>query len=112
MGIQSNLNDLRAKVFVSADLVEYQDGSIVSKQLIKKSVGNITIFAFDAGQELSTHSAPFDAMVQVLEGEALITISGVDYKVKKDELIILPANEPHGVKAEQKFKMLLSMIRE
>lgn len=104
-------SELLSKVYQTADLIEYQDGAVVSKQVIKKPTGNVTIFAFDAGQEISTHSAPFDAMVQVLDGEALVTISGADYNLKTGDMIIMPADEPHGVKAESRFKMMLTMVR-
>jgi quercetin dioxygenase-like cupin family protein len=93
------------------DLVSYQDGSVVSRQLIKVKTGNVTLFAFDAGQELSEHTTPFDALVQVVEGEAEITISGSPHRLKEGETIIMPANQPHAVKAVERFKMLLTMIR-
>ena len=94
-----------------ADLVDYQDGSIVSNEIVKKDTGTVTLFAFDEGQGLSEHTAPFDAMVHVLDGEVKITISGNSYVVKKDEMIIMPAGEPHALSALGKFKMLLTMIR-
>ncbi len=94
-----------------ADLVDYQDGSIVSKEIFKKDTGTVTLFGFDEGQGLSEHTAPFDALVHVLDGEARITISGSPYVVKKDEMIIMPAGEPHALAALKKFKMLLIMIR-
>jgi quercetin dioxygenase-like cupin family protein len=94
-----------------AESVEYQPGSIVSKQLIGKSTGTLTLFAFDQGQSLSEHTAPFDAFVQVLDGQGLITISGVDHTVKTGEMIIMPAGQPHAVRAVEKFKMMLVMIR-
>jgi quercetin dioxygenase-like cupin family protein len=93
------------------NLVDYQTGAVVSRQLTKAEAGNVTIFAFDAGQELSEHAAPFDALVHVLDGEAEIKISGKPFTLKAGEAIIMPANEPHAVKALQKFKMLLTMIR-
>jgi quercetin dioxygenase-like cupin family protein len=93
------------------NLADYQTGSIVSHQLTKAEAGNVTMFAFDAGQELSEHTAPFDALVHVLDGEAEIKISGKPFNLKAGEAIIMPANEPHAVKAIQKFKMLLTMIR-
>jgi len=92
-------------------LAEYQAGAIVSRQITKAEAGNVTLFAFDAGQELSEHTAPFDALVHVLDGEAEIKISGKSYAVKAGQAILMPANEPHAVKAIQKFKMLLTMIR-
>ncbi|MBS4029255.1 MAG: cupin domain-containing protein [Ignavibacteriales bacterium] len=93
------------------ELIQYQSGAVVSRTIIKKKTGTITLFAFDAGEGLSEHTAPFDAFVQILEGEALITISGDSYLVKENETILLPANEPHGLKAKTQFKMLLTMIR-
>ncbi len=94
-----------------ADMVNYQHGSIVSRTVIDKKTGTVTLFAFDAGQRLSEHIAPFDAMVCVLEGEAQITIAGKASRVKKGEMIIMPANQPHAVNAEVPFKILLIMIR-
>ncbi|MGC4122216.1 MAG: cupin domain-containing protein [Myxococcales bacterium] len=94
-----------------ADLVQYAEGAIVSRALVQKSVGSLTLFAFDAGQELSEHSAPFDAFVQVLDGEAELVIGGKSVPAKAGQLVLMPANVPHAVKAPQRFKMLLSMIR-
>lgn len=91
--------------------VEYHDGSIVSREILKKENGTVTVFSFDEGQGLSEHTAPFDAMVQILEGEALITISGESHRVESGQMIIMPANKPHSVRAEKPFKMLLTMIR-
>ncbi len=99
------------KVSVLADLVSYQDKSVVSKTLITKETGTVTLFAFDEGQELSEHTAPFDALVFVLDGEVEIMISGNPYVLKKGEMIVLPVNEPHSLKALKKFKMMLTMIR-
>jgi quercetin dioxygenase-like cupin family protein len=93
-------------------MLDYQSDSIVSKTLIEKATGTVTLFAFDQGQGLSEHTAPFDAMVQVLDGEVAITISGEDFSVKKGEMIIMPANEPHALKAVAPFKMMLTMIKE
>jgi len=93
------------------DMVTYQDGSVVSRQIIKKETGNVTLFAFAEGENLSEHTAPFDALVNVLEGEAEITIAGEPSRVKEGELIIMPANVPHAVSAVSPFKMLLTMIR-
>jgi quercetin dioxygenase-like cupin family protein len=93
------------------DLVDYQEGSVVSKTLMEKKTGTVTLFAFDQGQGLSEHTAPFDAMVCVLDGEGEISISGVPAVVKQGEMIIMPANEPHALKAAQRFKMMLIMIR-
>lgn len=94
-----------------AGLVDYQDGAVVSRTLAKKDTGTMTVFAFDKGEGLSEHTAPFDATVQVLDGSVDITISGETYRVSAGEMIIMPADEPHGLKAPEKFKMLLTMIR-
>lgn len=99
------------KPVVLANMLEYQDGAIVSKTLIEKKTGTVTLFAFDQGQGLSEHTAPFDAMVQVLDGEVEISISGSPYHLKQDEMIIMPANEPHALKAIKRFKMLLTLVR-
>jgi quercetin dioxygenase-like cupin family protein len=92
-------------------MVEYQTDSVVSKTLIEKKAGTVTLFAFDKGQGLSEHTAPFDAMVHVLDGAVEITISGKPYQLKQGEMIIMPAKEPHALKAVESFKMLLTMIR-
>lgn len=94
-----------------ADFVQYQPGAIVSKEVIRKPTGTVTLFAFGKGQGLSEHTAPFDALVYVVDGEAEIIIAGVSHKVAKGQLILMPANKPHAVKAPDKFKMLLIMIR-
>jgi len=94
-----------------AELVDYQDGSVVSKEIIKKDKGTVTLFAFDKGQGLSEHTAPFDALVHVFDGEAEIAISGEPHNVKTGEIIIMPANKPHSLKATERFKMMLIMIR-
>lgn len=94
-----------------SDLIQYQSGSIVSREIVKKPTGTVTIFAFDAGQGLSEHTAPFDALVQVIDGEGEITINGVPHIVKAGEMILMPANKPHSVKADKPFKMILTMIR-
>ncbi len=94
-----------------ADAIAYQQGSVVSKQLIRKDTGTVTLFAFAKGEGLSEHTAPFDALVQVLEGDAEITISGKAYRVTTGQMITLPAGKPHSLHAEQNFKMLLVMIR-
>ncbi len=93
------------------DLVNYQDGSVVSKEIIRKSTGTVTLFAFDRGQGLSEHTAPFDALVSILDGEAEVTISGKAYHLTEGQMIILPVNQVHALKALGKFKMLLVMIR-
>jgi quercetin dioxygenase-like cupin family protein len=94
------------------NLTEYQDGSVVSKTLIKKDKGTVTLFAFSEGEGLSEHTAPFDALVLVTDGTAKITISGNEYEISEGEMIIMPANEPHALKAITPFKMMLVMIRE
>jgi quercetin dioxygenase-like cupin family protein len=94
-----------------ADLAQYAEGSIVSRALVQKSVGSLTLFAFDAGQGLSEHTAPFDAFVQVLDGEVELTIGGKSVPAVAGEVVLMPANVPHAVKAHKRFKMLLSMIR-
>ena len=95
-----------------SSLVDYSDDSVVSKTLLDKKAGTITLFAFDKGQKLSEHTSPYDATVQVLDGAACITIAGEQIKVLNGEIIIMPANVPHAVDAEKKFKMLLIMIRD
>lgn len=93
-------------------LLNYQEGSVVSRALIKGPNGSVTVFAFDKGQELSEHTVPYDALVYILDGEVEIKISGVAHRVTAGEAILMPANEPHAVKAVEKFKMLLSMIKK
>ena len=99
------------KVESLKSLVDYQDGSVVSREIIRKSTGTITLFAFDQGQGLSEHTSPFDALVLILDGQAEITISGKAYDLTEGQMIILPVNEVHALKATSKFKMLLVMIR-
>ena len=99
------------KVEQLKDLVNYQNGSVVSREIIHKSTGTVTLFAFDVGQGLSEHTAPFDALVYVVDGEAEFNISGKSYHLNQGEVVILPANEPHALKALSKFKMLLVMIK-
>jgi quercetin dioxygenase-like cupin family protein len=101
----------KSQVLKLTELVSYQEGSVVSRQITKADAGNVTLFAFDAGQELSEHTAPYDALAHILEGEVEIRISGKPYLLNAGEIIIMPANEPHAVKAKTKFKMLLTMIR-
>jgi quercetin dioxygenase-like cupin family protein len=100
-----------AEVKQLVDLLQYQDGSIVSRVLLKNKGGTVTLFAFDTGEGLSEHTAPFDALVVVTDGEAEVEIAGEGFRVRQGETIILPANQPHAVKATAKFKMLLIMIR-
>jgi quercetin dioxygenase-like cupin family protein len=108
---QESLNIPAAEALRLAELVDYQKGSIVSREVLKNKAGTITAFAFDEGQGLSEHAAPFDAFVQILEGTADITIGGEKKEVAHGEIIIMPANVPHALHAEAKFKMLLVMIR-
>jgi quercetin dioxygenase-like cupin family protein len=100
-----------AQVARAAEFVNYQDAAVVSREIIKKPTGNVTLFAFDLGEGLSEHTAPFDALVQVLEGEAEITVAGKAHRVRGGEMILLPAGQPHALKAIQRFKMMLTMIR-
>ena len=99
------------KVVKTADSLHYQDESIVSRTLIEKKTGTVTLFAFAEGQGLSEHTAPFDALVHLIDGEAEIVISGNPFHLKAGEIIIMPAGEPHSLKALKKFKMILTMIR-
>ena len=92
-------------------LIDYQEGSVVSRTLIDKKAGTVTLFAFDEGQGLSEHTAPYDAMVQVLDGEVEVTIAGKPVLLKKGEMTIMPANKTHALSAKSKFKMLLTMIK-
>lgn len=103
--------ELKAKTLKIADLIEYQEGSVVSREIIRKETGNVTIFAFDKGEGLSEHTAPFDAMVQVIDGKAEIIISGKNNMLSAGEMIIMPANDPHALNAVSRFKMVLTMIR-
>jgi quercetin dioxygenase-like cupin family protein len=100
-----------AEVKQLVDLLQYQDGSIVSRVLIKNKGGTVTLFAFDVGEGLSEHTAPFDALVVVTDGEAEVEIAGESFRLRQGETIILPANQPHAVKAITRFKMLLIMVR-
>jgi len=108
---QSVGKNLLREVIKLADLADYQEGAIVSRTIINKKTGTVTFFAFDQGESLSEHTAPYDALVYILDGEAEITISGKSFSVKEGEMIIMPANEPHSLKAVKRFKMLLVMIR-
>lgn len=101
----------KSEVLEMAELVNYQDGSVVSRQITKAESGNVTLFAFDQDQELSEHTAPFDALVHILDGNAEVKISGKAFNLKTGQAIIMPANEPHALRALTRFKMLLTMIR-
>lgn len=109
MSEQSNVIGVTLNV---RGMVSYQSGSVVSRTIIDKSVGTVTVFAFDSGQGLSEHTAPFDALVQIIEGVADITIAGSIHTVREGEMIIMPAHKPHSLKANPRFKMLLIMIRQ
>ena len=105
------LAELHSTAIPLADSIEYQAGSVVSREILRKDTGTVTLFAFSQGQGLSEHTAPFDALVYILDGESKITIAGSPAAVKAGEMIIMPANEPHALQAVQQFKMLLVMIR-
>ena len=110
--MSANLNVFaKATVFDLAEEIDYAKGGVVSKQVTKNSVGNVTLFSFDQGQGLTEHTASFDALVQILDGEAEILIDGTPYRVKAGQIIIMPANVPHALQAVERFKMLLTMIR-
>jgi quercetin dioxygenase-like cupin family protein len=104
-------DELKGKSFEIENLIDYQDNAVVSREIIRKETGTVTIFAFDKGEGLSEHTAPFDAMVQIVDGTAEIIISGNINIVKSGEMIIMPANDPHALNAIEKFKMILTMIR-
>jgi len=103
--------NITSEVLNLNEIIDYQEDSVVSRTLIKKKTGTVTLFAFDQGQALSEHTAPFDAMAYILDGEAEITISGKIFHLKVGEFIIMPANEPHALKAVKKYKMLLTMVK-
>lgn len=103
---------LKAQAINLRDLIGYQEGSVVSREIISKKTGTVTLFAFDKGQGLSEHTAPFDALVYCLDGEVEVTISGNPIRLKEGEMVIMPAHQPHALKALQRLKMLLIMIRK
>jgi quercetin dioxygenase-like cupin family protein len=105
------INNLSGQTMETSSMIDYQEGSVVSRALIDKPSGTVTLFAFDKDQGLSEHTAPFDALVYVLDGEAEVTISGNPRRVKQGEMIIMPAGQPHSLKAMQRFKMMLVMIK-
>ncbi len=107
----SATDKLAAQALRVADLIGYQDGSVVSRTLVGKPSGTVTLFAFDAGQGLSEHTAPYDALVYMVDGEADITIAGKAVRARSGDLVIMPANQPHALDAVTKFKMMLTMIR-
>jgi quercetin dioxygenase-like cupin family protein len=108
---RKDVEKLVAQAVRLVGLVDYQDGSVVSRTIIDKKSGTVTLFAFDEGQGLSEHTAPFDALVYLLDGEAEVVISGKTLRLKEGEMVIMPANQPHALKAVKKFKMILTMIR-
>jgi quercetin dioxygenase-like cupin family protein len=105
------MKSLEAQPRKVVDLVNYQDGSIVSREIVSKKTGTVTIFAFDEGQGLSEHTSPYDALIHVLEGNVEITISGKSFLLGQGEAIIMPAKQPHGLNAQRKVKLILTMIR-
>ena len=107
-----NKENVTGQVKSLNDLIDYQEGSIVSRTVIDKSAGTVTLFAFDVGQGLSEHTAPFDAMVYIIDGEADIIIGGRSIQMKMGEVVIMPANKPHALKAVKRFKMMLVMIKD
>ena len=109
--MNQNKNTLTAKPTNLKDLINYQTGSVVSRTIIDKPAGTITLFAFDESQGLSEHTAPYDALVHILDGEADVVISGKPVRLKEGEVTIMPANEPHALSAVTRFKMLLIMVR-
>lgn len=108
---QTGVEQLEPQATKLVDLIDYQKGSVVSREISKKKTGTVSLFAFDEGQGLSEHTAPFDALVFVLDGEVEITISGKPFRLGKGEMIVMPANQPHALVAVKKFKMILIMIR-
>jgi quercetin dioxygenase-like cupin family protein len=103
---------LVGKVFKPVDLIDYQEGAVVSRTIMSNKAGTVTLFAFDEGQGLSEHTAPFEALVFLLDGEAQVVIAGQISSLQKGEMIIMPAHAPHAVKATKRFKMLLTMLKE
>lgn len=106
-----NPDNLQEQVLDTHELITYQPGAVISRTIIKRPSGSVTLFAFDEGEGLSEHTAPFDALVQMLDGQAEATISGKKYELKAGEMIIMPANKPHALKAVKRFKMCLIMIK-
>ncbi len=111
MSENSLLREISGKIFKIGELIEYQEGSIVSKTLVDRETGTLTLFAFDEGQTVSEHTAPYEALLQILEGKAKVTISGKDLELKSGESTVIPSSEPHSLKAEEKFKMFLTMVK-
>jgi quercetin dioxygenase-like cupin family protein len=109
--VESKLTVDGARAYNLAQMTEYQEGAVVSRTLLKNASGTLTVFSFDAGQALSEHTVPFNAFIQVLDGEGEITVDGKTSTVKCGEIILMPGNLPHSVHAEKRFKMLLTMFR-
>ncbi len=103
--------NLSPEPFDVSGLVEYQQGTVVSRTVIAKKTGTVTVFAFDKGEGLSEHTTPFDALVQIVDGEADITVSGITHRVASGQLLLMPANEPHALHASSRFKMVLTMVK-
>jgi len=108
---KNKMDKLKGQAINLRDLIDYQEGSVVSREVVSKKTGTVTLFAFDKGQGLSEHTAPFDALVFCLDGEVEVTISGNPIRLREGEMVIMPADQPHALKALQRFKMLLIMIR-
>ena len=104
--------NLAGQVLNPEDLIKYQDGSVVSRMIVYKKSGTVTLFAFDSGEGLSEHTAPYDALALIIDGEAEISIEKTPYLLKKGQMIIMPANKPHALHAQQRFKMMLTMVNE
>ncbi|MCF7804747.1 MAG: cupin domain-containing protein [Candidatus Marinimicrobia bacterium] len=107
-----NTQSAAPKVETLSEMIDYQEGAVVSRTLLKKNTGTLTLFAFDKGEGLSEHTSPYEAFVHIIDGKSLITISGEEYHLESGEVITLPADDPHALKATERFKMLLTMIRE
>ena len=101
----------KGKIFNANELVNYTEGGVVSKELIHNNAGSVTLFSFDAGQGLSQHTAPFDAFIQVIDGEMVLNVEGIDNHIKAGESFIIPAGALHSVPEEQRFKMIITMVR-
>ncbi len=108
---KTGMEKIVAQAIRLIDLADYQEGSVVSRTVIDKKAGTITFFAFDEGQGLSEHTTPFDALVHLLDGEAEIVVSGKPLRLKEGEMVVMPANQPHALRAIKKFKMIVTMIR-
>lgn len=110
--MSSDEKNLTGRALNLTELIQYQPGTVVSRTLLNKKTGTLTLFAFDEGEGLSEHTVPFEATVQILDGSADVTIDGVDQRVTAGEMLIMPAHHPHSLRAAEKFKMLLIMIRD